>query len=85
MLDLISSGRCLHEVTCASSLQKERKICAERRKIFRSSVALEERCVSQPARNPLMWGQARLHYSGSAGFAFRLEGLPQVADRDIFR
>ena len=26
-----------------------------------------------------MWGQASLHYSGSAGFAFRFEGLPQVA------
>ena len=42
-------------------------------------MALEERCVPQPARDPSMWGQASLHYSGSAGFAFRFEGLPQVA------
>ena len=40
---------------------------------------VSRKMCSAAARDPLMWGQARLHYSGSADFAFWLEGLPQVA------
>ena len=85
MLDLISSGRCLHDGHLCQLVAKREKNLRRRRKNLQVIRGVGRKMCSAAARNPLMWGQARLHYSGSAGFAFRLEGLPQVADRDIFR